>query len=98
MAAAWEAGWADPRRLHAEGRRARRLLDEARSVLAQGLGVAPETLSFTPGGPTALRLGLEGLRYAARRAGARLVASAVEHSAILLPGRSLAASSARRMA
>ena len=87
MAAAWEAGWADPRRLHAEGRRARRLLDEARSVLAQGLGVAPETLSFTPGGPTALRLGLEGLRYAARRAGARLVASAVEHSAILLPGR-----------
>lgn len=60
-------------------------------MLAQGLGVAPETLSFTPGGPTALRLGLEGLRYAARRTGARLVASTVEHSAILLPGRHAAA-------
>jgi len=87
MAAAWEAGWADPRRLHAEGRRARRLLDEARAVLADGLGVGPESLSFTPGGPSALRTGLEGLVYAARRTGSRLVASAVEHSAILLLGR-----------
>lgn len=91
IAAAWEAGWADPRRLHAEGRRARRLLDEARATLAEGLGVAPESLSFTPGGPAGLRLGLEGLRYAARRTGARLVASAVEHSAILAPARLAAA-------
>jgi cysteine desulfurase len=91
IAAAWEAGWADPRRLHAEGRRARRLLDEARATLAEGLGVAPESLSFTPGGPSGLRLGLEGLRYAARRTGARLVASAVEHSAILAPARLAAA-------
>lgn len=91
MAAAWELGWADPRRLHAEGRAARRLLDQAREVLADGLGVRPEELVFTPGGPAAVRLGLDGLRYAARRAGARLVASAVEHSAILLDGRHRAA-------
>jgi len=93
MAAAWEAGWADPRRLHAEGRRARRLLDEARAMLAEGLGVSPQTLSFTPGGPAALRSGLEGLRYAARRTGPRLVASAVEHSAILVTGRQIVADS-----
>ncbi|MBK8469616.1 MAG: aminotransferase class V-fold PLP-dependent enzyme [Actinomycetales bacterium] len=87
MAAAWESGWADPRRLHAEGRRASRLLDDARAALADGLGVRPQELSFTPGGPAALRLGLTGLQYAARRTGARLVTSAVEHSAILHDGR-----------
>ena len=87
LMAALDAGWADPRRLYAEGRGARALLDQAREVLAQGLGVRPSELSFLPSGPTALRTGLEGLRYAGRRRGARLVATAVEHSAILATGR-----------
>ena len=85
--AALDAGWADPRRLYAEGRTARALLDQAREVLAQGLGVRPAEVSFLPSGPAALRTALEGLRFAARRRGARLVASAVEHSVILTTGR-----------
>ena len=92
LMAALDAGWADPRRLYAEGRRARALLDQAREVLAQGLGVRPPEVSFLPGGPAALRAGLEGLRYAGRRRGARVVATAVEHSAILTTGRYYAAS------
>ena len=91
LLAALDAGWADPRRLYAEGRRARLLLDQAREALASGLGVRPPELSFLPGGPTALTAAVDGIRYAARRRGARLVASAVEHSAVLLPGRALAA-------
>ena len=87
LMAALDAGWADPRRLYAEGRAARALLDQAREVLAQGLGVRPDEVSFLPGGPAALRAGLEGLRYAGRRRGARMVATAVEHSAILTTGR-----------
>ena len=87
LLAALDAGWADPRRLYAEGRRARLLLDEAREALAVGLGVRPPELSFLPGGPTALTAAVDGVRYAARRRGARLVASAVEHSAVLVPGR-----------
>ncbi|MGV1009594.1 MAG: aminotransferase class V-fold PLP-dependent enzyme, partial [Dermatophilaceae bacterium] len=79
-----DQGWADPRRLYAEARRARQLLDQAREVVASGLGVLPEQLSFLPGGPAAVRAGLEGLRYAGRRVGAGVVASAVEHSAVLL--------------
>lgn len=82
--AAVDQGWADPRRLYAEARRARRLLDQAREVIATGLGVLPEQLSFLPGGPAGLRTGLDGLRYAGRRSGSRVVASAVEQSAILL--------------
>lgn len=87
LMAALDAGWADPRRLYAEGRDARALLDQAREVLAQGLAVRPAEVSFLPSGPAALRAGLLGLKYAGRRRGARLVATAVEHSAILTAGR-----------
>ena len=91
LIAALAAGWADPQRLYAEGRRARALLDQARELIAEGLGVRPPEVSFLPGGPAALRAGLEGLLYAGRRRGARMVATAVEHSAILTTGRYYAA-------
>jgi len=91
LLAALDSGWADPRRLYAEGRTARALLDKAREVLARGLGVRPAEVSFLPSGPAALRCGLEGLRHAGRRRGSRMVATAVEHSAILTSGRFLAA-------
>ena len=87
LMAAVDAGWADPRRLYAEGRTARALLDQAREVLADGLGLRPPEVSFLPGGPAAVRVGLEGLRYAGRRRGVRLVSTSVEHSAILTTGR-----------
>jgi cysteine desulfurase len=87
LMAALDAGWADPRRLYAEARTARALLDQAREVLADGLGVRPAEVSFLPAGQAALQAGLAGLRHAGRRRGARLVATAVEHSAILTTGR-----------
>lgn len=90
LVAAVDAGWADPARLHAEGRRARALLDRSREVVAAGLGVRPTELSFLPSGPSALTRAVEGVLYAARRRGSRTVASAVEHSAVLVPGRARA--------
>ena len=93
LVAAIDAGWADPRRLHSEARTARRLLDQAREVLATGLHVRPSEVAFAPDGPSAVRWMVEGLRYAARRRGARVVASAVEHSSVLVPGRHAADSS-----
>ena len=93
LVAAIDAGWADPRRLHSEARTARRLLDQAREVLAPGLQVRPSEVAFAPDGPTAVRWMVDGLRYAARRRGARVVASAVEHSSVLVPGRHAADSS-----
>lgn len=91
LVAALDAGWADPRRLYAEGRQARRLLDDARETIATGLGVRPSEVSFLPGGPVALTAGVDGTRFAGRRRGMRTVAGAVEHSAVLVPGRALAA-------
>lgn len=82
---------ADPDRLHSEGRRARALLDRSREVLADGLGVRPSEVSLLPSGSEALVRAAEGLLYAGRRRGGRTVASAVEHSSVLLGARARAA-------
>jgi len=85
--AALSAGWADPTRLHPPGRRARALLDGAREVLADALGVRPDELSVHGSPESALETGLAGLRHARRRAGSRVVAGATERSVLLLqPG------------
>ena len=92
LMAAVEAGWADPRRLYGQGRRARALLDQSREIIAGGLGVRPDELSFHGSGPAALSCGLDGLLHARRRRGRTLVASAVEHSVVLPTGRVRSAS------
>lgn len=48
LLAAWDDGWADPRRLHREGRQARLLLDGARESLAASLGARTEEVLLAP--------------------------------------------------
>ncbi len=86
LVGALDDGWADPRRLHAEGRRARALLDGAREAVAGVLGVRPDELSFAPSATVARQSGLRGLLHGRRRAGDHLLLSAVEHSALLHTG------------
>ncbi|MFC7492059.1 MULTISPECIES: cysteine desulfurase family protein [unclassified Knoellia] len=83
LLAALDAGWADPRRLHQDGRRARLLLDRARESVAASLGVRPDEVSFHPSGAHALRTGVAGLRHARRRVGTRVVTSAVDQAVLL---------------
>ena len=45
---ALDEGWADPRRLHAEGRRARLLLDGAREAIAAAVGARTEEVDLAP--------------------------------------------------
>ncbi|WP_310963128.1 cysteine desulfurase family protein [Nocardioides terrisoli] len=78
-------GYADPRRLHQPGRRSRMLLDNARASIAESLGVRTEEVTFTPSGTHAVHLGLLGL--VSRRPEARVLAGAVEHSAVMHAGR-----------
>jgi cysteine desulfurase len=83
---ALDDGWADPARLHREGRRARLLLDQARESVAAELGGRPDELSFTTSGTQAVQLAVLGAvqaRQSASRGPGHLVASAVEHSAVL---------------
>ena len=81
LAAALDAGYADPRRLHGPGRNARLLLDNAREAVASCLAVRPDEVTFTPSGTHAVHLGLLGLVRGSRR-GDVVVHSAVEHSAV----------------
>ncbi|WP_367125705.1 cysteine desulfurase/sulfurtransferase TusA family protein [Streptomyces phytohabitans] len=83
LLASLDEGWADPARLHREGRRARLLLDAARETAADAVGCRPDELSFTTSGTRALHTGVAGAAAGRRRAGRRLVVSAVEHSAVL---------------
>jgi cysteine desulfurase len=83
LLAALDDGWADPRHLHAAGRRARLLLDGAREAVAQVLGARPDEVSFVPSGTVAASTGLLGLLAARRRVGSRVVHSTVEHSCVL---------------
>ncbi|MDF1602694.1 aminotransferase class V-fold PLP-dependent enzyme [Nocardioides sp. YIM 152315] len=79
LLAAYDRGYADPRRLHGAGRDARLLLDNARAVVAECLEVRPDEVTFTPSGTDAVHRGVLGLR---RRAGA-VVHGAVEHSSVV---------------
>lgn len=81
LLAALDDGWADPAKLYAAGRRARRLLDGAREALAAELGARPDEVLLAPSGTFALHLGVLGLLRG--RKGAHAVRSAVEHSAVL---------------
>jgi cysteine desulfurase len=72
--------------LHAAGRRARRVVEEARETLAAALGARPSEVVFTSGGTEADNLAVKGLYWARRDADparTRVLASPVEHHAVL---------------
>ncbi|WP_392669916.1 cysteine desulfurase/sulfurtransferase TusA family protein [Streptomyces sp. LN785] len=83
LLAALDEGWADPARLHREGRRARLLLDAAREAAAEAVGCRPDELAFTASGTRAVHDGISGALAGRRRVGRHLVVSAVEHSSVL---------------
>ena len=67
-------------------RDARLMLDNARAVVADCLGVRPDEVTFTPSGTHACHLGVLGLLAGRARHGNLLLASSVEHSAVLHAG------------
>jgi cysteine desulfurase len=74
--------------VHAEGRKARHLVEEARTAVAAALGGAPRNVVFTSGGTEANALALDpGLRVGAGAPVERLLVSAVEHASVLAGGR-----------
>jgi cysteine desulfurase len=83
---ALEDGWADPVRLHREGRRASLLLDQARERMAALLRCRADELAFTSSGTQAVQLAVLGAiraRQSASRGPGHVVVSAVEHSSVL---------------
>lgn len=99
--AALDDGWADPARLYGAARRARTLLDNAREVVAAVVGSRPDEVTFPQSGAAALHAAVGGVARAARSGGATttpVVASPVEHSAVLHAMRDLGADHGHRFA
>ncbi|HLL67200.1 MAG TPA: cysteine desulfurase family protein [Micromonosporaceae bacterium] len=72
--------------LHAPGRHARRKVEESRERVAAALGARPSEIIFTSGGTESDNLAVKGTFWARRDADParnRIIASAVEHHAVL---------------
>ena len=72
--------------LHAAGRRARRVVEESREQLAAAVGARPSEVVFTASGTESDNLAVKGIWWARRAADprrTRILASSVEHHAVL---------------
>jgi cysteine sulfinate desulfinase/cysteine desulfurase-like protein len=75
----------NPSSLHNAGRRARRVVEESRELIAEAYGARPSEVVFTSGGTEADNLAVKGLywaRRAAEPARRRVLATATEHHAV----------------
>src|SRR5262245_8649430 len=75
MADAAEDGWGNPASVHATGRQARAIVEDARAAVARLLGRDERDVVFTSGGTEANNLALAGARA--------IVTSRVEHPSIV---------------
>jgi cysteine desulfurase len=76
----------NPSSLHGSGRTARRHVEEARETIAAALGARPSEVLFTGGGTESDNLAVKGLYWQRRSedpARRRILASAVEHHAVM---------------
>ena len=90
----------NPSSLHNAGRRARRVVEEAREQIADAYGARPSEVVFTSGGTEADNLAVKGLYWARRGAGTRrrkVLVTAIEHHAVLDSAQWLASHEAAEM-
>ena len=76
----------NPSSLHAAGRKARRVVEESRERVAAAIGAKPYEVVFTGGGTESDNLAIKGIYWARRAADPRrrrVLASAVEHHAVV---------------
>jgi cysteine desulfurase len=72
--------------LHALGRRARRVVEESREIIAEAFNARPSEVIFTGSGTEADNLAVKGIFWGRRAADprrTRVLASAIEHHAVL---------------
>ena len=72
--------------LHSSGRRARRMVEEARETIAEALGARPSEVIFTGGGTESDNLAIKGIYWARQEEHEqrrRILCGAAEHHAVL---------------
>jgi cysteine desulfurase len=83
MAEKQPEAWGNPSSVHAAGRQAKKLLEEARERTAAQIHCDPGELYFTSGGTESDNLALKGCYFGDPRKPRRVAVSAIEHSAVL---------------
>lgn len=78
-----EAYFANPSSLHKLGSEAESLLIQARSQVANLLGVYQEEVIFTSGGTEGNNIAIKGAAFANRHKGKHIITSTVEHPSVL---------------
>ena len=91
MTAALRDEFGNPSSVHHFGQQAKAAIDEARTSVAALLGADPSEVLFTSGGTESDNIAIRGAADAAEPAGRRhLIASAIEHEAVLNTLKALA--------
>ncbi|MEI6693227.1 MAG: aminotransferase class V-fold PLP-dependent enzyme [Actinomycetes bacterium] len=80
---ALDQGWADPVRLHSQGRKSALLAEQSISTIAQVLKVQRDEVHILPSGTHAAHAAITGTAYARRRVDSPAIISAVEHSCVI---------------
>ncbi|MFS0644193.1 cysteine desulfurase family protein [Siminovitchia sp. 179-K 8D1 HS] len=75
--------YGNPSSIHTVGREARRILDEARTAIAQTIHAKFNEIVFTSGGTEADNLAVIGTALANREKGKHIITSSFEHHAVL---------------
>ena len=86
---AFRESFGNPSSIHAEGQRAKALLDDARSAAGRLLHVEPGEIVFTGGGTESDNMAVRGVIDAANGPRRRLIVSAIEHEAVLNTAKAL---------
>jgi len=82
----------NPSSVHTAGRRANKMLEEARDAVAQLLGAEPPEIVFTSGGTESNNAALFGIATSLAARGDHIITLKTEHSSVLEPCRRLEAS------
>lgn len=83
MYSTMETVFGNPSSIHAYGRKARQILDEARRVLANSIHASEKDIYFTSGGTEADNLALIGTALANQDKGNHIITTEQEHHAVL---------------